>query len=218
MSQQAKNLIAQARTKGWKRLDLGNCNLTNLQTQVPELFELQHLKELVLSNEWWEWNDSTQKWEQKYSKNTGQANKLSQLPQAMAQLKQLKVLVCGGDWNDNWGISDIGVLQSLTQLTTLYLIINQISDIGALQSLTQLTNLDLSNNKISDIGVLKSLTQLTTLDLSVNKISDIGVLKSLTQLTTLDLSVNKISDIGVLQSLTQLTYLKLWSMWYDMKL
>jgi hypothetical protein len=25
MSQQAKNLIAQARTEGWKRLDLGNC-------------------------------------------------------------------------------------------------------------------------------------------------------------------------------------------------
>ncbi len=205
MSQQAKNLIAQARTEGWKRLDLGNCGLTDLQTQVPELFELEQLEELVLSNTWW--NMDKQEWIE--SANTGQANKLSQLPQAMAQLKQLKVLVCGGgelEWQ--WGISDIGVLQSLTQLTTLNLSYNKISDISVLQSLNQLTTLDLGGNKISDISVLQSLNQLTTLQLWDNPISDIGVFKYLYQLTTLDFGGNPISDIGVLQSLTQLTTLE----------
>ncbi|MBP6663929.1 MAG: leucine-rich repeat domain-containing protein [Chitinophagales bacterium] len=225
MSQLAKNLIARARTEGWKRLELGNCGLTDLEAQVPELFELQHLEELVLSNKWWDLDK--QEWIK--SDDMRQANKLSQLPQAMAQLTQLKVLVCGGRWNDIWTISDIGVLKYLTQLTILDLWDNEISDIGVLkkltqltnlalgnnqitnidvlQSLTQLTNLYLSSNKISDIGVLQYLTQLTNLDLGSNKISDIGVLQSLTQLTTLDLSTNRISDIGVLQSLTQLTNL-----------
>ncbi len=205
MSQQAQNLIAQARTEGWKRLELGNCGLTDLEAQVPELFELQQLEELVLSNTWWDMD----KEEEVNSANTGTTNKLSQLPQAMAQLTQLKVLVCEGDWNDGWSISDIGVLQSLTQLTTLSLVGNEISDIGVLQSLTQLTTLSLVGNEISDIGVLQSLTQLSTLNLIGNQISDIGVLQYLTQLTTLHLSNNQISDIDVLQSLTQLTTLDL---------
>ncbi|MEG4344274.1 leucine-rich repeat domain-containing protein, partial [Microcoleus sp. A003_D6] len=104
-------------------------------------------------------------------------------------------------------ISDITPLQSLTNLTHLYLYGNQISDITPLQSLTNLTDLNLYGNQISDITPLQSLTNLTSLHLSNNQISDITPLQSLTNLTSLHLSNNQISDITPLQSLTNLAYL-----------
>ena len=52
MTQTAQQLIAQAKAENWTRLDLGRCGLTDLATQVPELFTLTDLEELVLSNEW----------------------------------------------------------------------------------------------------------------------------------------------------------------------
>ena len=106
MTQQAKQLIAQAKAEGWKRLDLGNCGLTDLKTQVPELFELTDLEELILSSDWWE-NNNQDWW---YSENNGEINSLSELPLAMAQLKQLKVLICGGHYNNKWTISDYSVI------------------------------------------------------------------------------------------------------------
>ncbi len=86
MSHQAKQLIAQAKAEKWTRLDLEKFGLTHLSTQVPELFELTHLEELVLSNEWTEWNEEENKWERKESQNIGEGNKLNELPQAMGRL------------------------------------------------------------------------------------------------------------------------------------
>ncbi|MEG4352489.1 leucine-rich repeat domain-containing protein [Microcoleus sp. LAD1_D3] len=110
----------------------------------------------------------------------------------------------------NTGISDISILGSLTNLSTLSLDCNQNTDISILGSLTNLTTLDLSDNQITDISFLGSLTNLSTLNLNDNKISDISILGSLTNLTTLYLGGNKISDISILGSLTNLTTLHLW--------
>src|SRR5919199_1430007 len=116
-------------------------------------------------------------------------------------------------YNNNQ-ISDIKPLQSLTNLTELYLINNQISDnqisdIKPLESLTNLTVLSLSNNQINDIKPLESLTKLTRLDLHFNEINDIKPLQSLTNLTELGLYDNQISDIKPLASLTNLIALYL---------
>src|SRR5919199_1745682 len=78
-------------------------------------------------------------------------------------------------YNNNQ-ISDIKPLQSLTNLTELYLINNQISD-----------------NQISDIKPLESLTNLTVLSLSDNQISDIKPLASLTNLIALYLGGNPLA-------------------------
>ncbi len=202
MSRKAKQLIARAKAENWKRLDLAYCGLTELDTQVPELFELSQLEELVLSN-------SREVWRYEGSKNTGSANQLEELPTAMAKLKQLKILECRGFIINDNQIRDISVLQFLPQLTALDLYDNQISDISVLQFLTQLTSLNLGGNQISDISVLQFLTQLTSLNLGGNQISDISVLQFLTQLTSLHLYSNQISDISALQFLTQLTSLSL---------
>jgi Leucine-rich repeat (LRR) protein len=205
MSQEAKKLIAQAKAEGWKRLDLGNCGLTDLQTQVPELFELTDLEELVLSNEWWDWDKRI--WVS--SANTEQPNLLREIPEAMAQLRQLKVLRCGGGNDMRWEIRDITALKVLKQLTVLDLGFNQIRDISALRDLTQLIKLDLSFNEINHIEVLQALKQLIVLYLNANQISDISALQTLNQLTVLSLGRNRISDISALCDLKQLFELNL---------
>ena len=57
-------------------------------------------------------------------------------------------------------ICNIESLTELTNVTQLYLGMNDIVDISALSSLTNLTDLDLSYNKISDTKVLSNLTNL----------------------------------------------------------
>ncbi|MEG4027969.1 leucine-rich repeat domain-containing protein [Microcoleus sp. POL8_C6] len=106
-------------------------------------------------------------------------------------------------------MTDISLLGSFTNLTTLSLSYNQITDISFLGSLTNLTTLNLSNNRITDFSFLGSLTNLTTLNLSNNQITDFSFLGSLTNLTTLDLGYNQITDISLLGSFTNLTTLNL---------
>jgi small GTP-binding protein len=106
-------------------------------------------------------------------------------------------------------ISDISVLKDLKNLTTLYLGHNQISDISVLKDLKNLTLLYLSDNQILDISVLNDLKNLNSLYLCHNQISDISGLKDLKNLTTLDLSDNRISDLSGLKDLENLTTLDL---------
>ena len=89
----AKRLIQQAKEQRLTRLDLGRCGLTDLETEIPELFELDWLEELYLSNHWYDY----EKQRHIHSQNEGEDNFLSELPKGIDSLKALKVLVCGGD-------------------------------------------------------------------------------------------------------------------------
>ncbi|MBL7784347.1 MAG: leucine-rich repeat domain-containing protein [Chitinophagales bacterium] len=209
MTQTAKQLIAQAKAENWKRLDLGRCGLTDLEKEVPELFTLTDLEELVLSNEWREWNEGEQKWEGKKSANEEAPNKINQLPEALGKLRKLRVFVCGGKWNERWGIKDINPLSGLKALTTLNLSLNQLTDISGLSGLTALTTLYLRNNQLTDISGLSGLTALTTLDLDSNQLTDVSGLSGLTALTTLDLSHNRLTDVFGLSGLVALATLDL---------
>ena len=209
MSRQAQQLIAQAKAEGWKRLDLGKCDLTDLETQVPELFELTNLEELVLSNVWYEWNEATQKWELKRSSNIGEENYLSKLPKRLSNLKNLKVLICGGSYGNNWEISDYSVVKQLPQLTHLNLCGNKLTKIENLDKLPNLQFLNLSDTKITEIENLDNLPILQELDLSVNEITKLENLDNLSNLQKLDLSWNKIINIENLDNLPILQILDL---------
>jgi GTPase SAR1 family protein len=109
-------------------------------------------------------------------------------------------------------LSDLSLLQHLTQLTQLNLWQNKIKDLNPLQHLVKLTQLDLGGNHgISDLSPLQHLTQLTQLYLLNNQISDLSPLQHLTQLTRLDLRSNKISQITLdfLNCFPELTTLQL---------
>ena len=96
------------------------------------------------------------------------------------------------------GISNLTGLEYATNLTELYLWINNISDISPVTRLTNLTGLSLADNNISDISAVSGLTQLGELNFTGNAISDITPIAGLTQLTTLRLGWNRISDLSPL--------------------
>ena len=215
MSEQAKKLIAQAKAENWKRLDIGNCGLTDLETQVPELFELEGLEELVVSGQWWDMDK--QDWIK--SVNEGKFNKLNQLPPSIARLKQLTTLVCAGlvmeggisSNTKKWTISNFSVLSNLTQLTHLDLSYNQITDLSPLAQIGSLVSIDLSRNHITDLSLipLVGLSNLRQLSLSSNQIADLSHLVGLKSLEQLDLYGNQISDPSPLSGLYNLKQLVL---------
>ena len=106
-------------------------------------------------------------------------------------------------------ITDISVLDGLTNLTDLDLRYNSMTD-ATLSGLTSLTELSLRLNSITDV-TLSGLTSLTTLHLNENSITDTSALSGLTSLTELDLSENSITDISALDGLTSLTGLSLFN-------
>lgn len=120
---------------------------------------------------------------------------------------------------DSNAISNIRLLETLTQLTALSLKNNIIegilyvnsaeNTINPLLGLTELTALYLDDNLISDVTPFEPLTQLTRLSLSGNLITDISLLETLTSLTELGLDRTLITDISPLAALTQLEVLSL---------
>ena len=104
-------------------------------------------------------------------------------------------------------ISDFSVVQHLSQLQDVHLERNQISDVSQFTPLTNLISLELAHNQITDISALQTMTQLQYLKLSYNQISDISSLKNITLAITMDLNNNLISDITSLQNLNNLQVL-----------
>ena len=134
------------------------------------------------------------------------------LTERLGSLTQLTSLNLVGN---EIGAEGAASLAALTQLTSLDLESNQIGDAGAaaLAALTQLTSLNMARNQIGAEGAaaLAALTQLTRLDLRINQIGAEGTaaLAALTQLTRLDLSKNPVVETTSFASLRQLTFLNL---------
>ncbi|HBL8461142.1 TPA: InlB B-repeat-containing protein, partial [Listeria monocytogenes] len=83
---------------------------------------------------------------------------------------------------------DINAVKDLTKLKMLNVGSNQISDISVLNNLSQLNSLFLNNNQLGneDMEVIGGLTNLTTLFLSQNHITDIRPLASLSKMDSAD--------------------------------
>ena len=169
MSELAKQLIKQEKQERTGKLDLGRCGLTDLN-DIPELFELEWLKELILSNRWVDY----EKKEWIESQNKGGKNQLSALPPTLSNLGHLESLRIGGDYDHRWLLSDIRILEKLTSLTNLDLSFNQITDIRFLEKLTSLTNLDLRDNQIKEVQPLIKLGNLRKIVLNNNQITDLS--------------------------------------------
>jgi len=106
-------------------------------------------------------------------------------------------------------IVDIKPLSKFTNLRELNLSRNQITDVQPLSGLTNLRFLTLNSNQISDVKPLSGLTNLTQLFLVRNQIVDIKPLSKFTNLRKLNLSSNQITDVQPLSGLTNLRFLTL---------
>lgn len=190
-----------------KKLDIGNCGIHDL-TVIPELFECKHLEELILSNEWAVYKDGG--WQHQKSHNKGNPNNISFVPDSINELSELKILICGGDWNfsknkkwNRWGISTMAPISKLKKLEYLNLSNNRLKSLSGLNKLTSLTFAHFNNNEISKIESLSDLKNLKELNLSNNEITRVDLLGTLQNIQTLDLHHNYIKDLSPIKNIIE---------------
>jgi len=203
----AVSLIEESLKTKSKRLNLGNCGLRDLEV-IPELFECTHVEELILSNEWAEYENG--KWKKRTSDNKGSRNRISSLSDSIGDLTELRVLICGGDWNENggetwnrWGISSLTPVTRLDKLEYLNLSNNKLTSIVGLSKLNNLKVAHLNNNEISRTETLGNLHFLRELYLSNNKLKVVDFISEIRSLETLDLHHNLIRDLRPIKSLIE---------------
>lgn len=208
MSQLAKELITEAKAENLKTLDLGLCGLTDLDAEVPELFELTNLEELILGDYNQIWTDNERRFViSKNHKNRIDSNQIQCFPKKIENLTKLRKIVCDGLPEINWGISDLSPLKSLENLTELYLSYNSIEYLSALSNFSKLERLDLEGNKISDLSGLAECRNLRCLSLKLNILTDVSALEHLTNLISLLVNKNSISSLNPFCRLENLIYL-----------
>ena len=212
MSELALKLIEEnLRTKN-TRLELGYCDLNDENTAAGTPFDLAlrqctHLQTLIFNNTWSELNEIDEI-VVRTSYNSGSKNGFDTPPPALSALTGLRNLICAGDYDNRWGITNMVFVSDLLNLNQLELSNNKITEIKGLDNLTQLNTLSIRNNQITEIKGLENLTQLNTLSIRNNQITEIKGLENLTQLNSLGISDNQITEIKGLENLTQLNSLK----------
>ena len=172
--EEAVRRIDQAAEEKLTQLDLAGLDLEELP---PEIGKCPPLETLVLREKFYE------------EKRELVRNKLTEFPDAVLQLTNLKILSLS--YNQITSIPD--ALGQLSHLTFLDLGDNQITSIpDALGQLSNLTLVNLSSNQISvipeAIGQLSNLTWLNLLNNQIEKIPE--GLETLPKLETLDLRCN----------------------------
>ncbi len=213
MTTLAQQLIAENQRTQATFLDLGNCGLTELPS---ELLNCTWLEDLNLG--FWYYEEEKQRW--KASKNRGEVNQISCLV-GIERLKKLRILFFHHnrikridpliglanlqilDFNHNL-VSDVSPLSELTTLKSLTFVGNRVIDIAPLQLLVKLQRLNFERNQVSDIAPLQGLSNLQELNFGSNKVADIAPLQGLSNLQELYFGSNKISDIAPLSKLANL--------------
>lgn len=203
----AVSLIEECLKDKSKKLNLGNCGLSDLEL-IPELFECTHIEELILSNEWAEYEN--RKWKKRTSNNKGGRNRIQSLPDSISKLTELRVFICGGDWNENegtvwnrWGITSLAPVTRLNKLEYLNLSNNGLTSIVGLNKLMNLKVAHLNNNEISRTETLKNLRYLRELYLSNNKLKTVDFISEIRNIETLDLHNNLIRDLRPIKSIIE---------------
>jgi GTPase SAR1 family protein len=190
-------------------LDIGKCGLNDdsfiENKQINNaLKKCSHVEILILSNEFKDWYPSKEKWELRKNRKDHDANILGSLPNAIRELKNLKLLMAGGDMLQQWAIKDLDFLGELKALETLILDFNEIESIEPLRELANLKYLNIGFNKVLDLSPLEKLSNLVSLNISNNFVVDISPLKRLKILQYLYLGHNKITDLTSLSLLRNL--------------
>jgi internalin A len=220
MTPEAQKLIAQARAKKSKELDLSNCKLT----QIPELFGLEQLEVLYLTSNKLTRIANLDKLPNLQELNLSK-NKLTQI-ENLDKLPNLQTLFLGANQLtqianldklpnlQRLGLShnqltQIENLDKLPNLQTLYLGGNQLTQIANLDKLPNLQELYLYNNQLTQIANLDKLPNLQTLYLGGNKLTRIANLDELPNLQRLDLGGNQLTQIANLDNLPNLHLLDL---------
>lgn len=207
MNQLATELIklnkqAHLRGEDATTLDLGKCGLSAIP---DELYECKWIKELNVSDKYWDGN--LQK--NIDSKNIGSNNFLTTTPSGLSELANLEKLRIGGDYKNVWPLKDFSFLKNVSSLAYLDLGFNSLNDIHFLSSLRNLRALIIPGNRINKIDESIHLNSLEILDLSSNNLSSVNHLGLFTKLRHLNLRYNSIFRFKFLEPLHNLQNLML---------
>jgi len=179
-------------------LDLGNMGLTDL-SRIPLLFECKHLKKLIISNEYAEYEDE---WIRRTSNNDGLPNNIYFVPVEISKLINLQELIIGGDWKskrrktwNRWRIRTFSVFNKLRNLHILNLSNNLIHGNVILSNFKEIEILHLNNNKITSVKIGSALENVEEVYLSNNLITDISFINFLPNIKTVDFHSNKIQTL-----------------------
>lgn len=201
----ARERIRECKRYEDKKLDLGNCGLTDLSL-LPELFEKNtHIQELILSNHYAMYDNDY--WN-KVESNGLNPNNISFIPNSISNLKALKILIVGGDWKqgkewNRWRLKNVTNLMKLSGLRVLNISNNQIEKLNGLNNLSNLESFHANNNELKKVEDLGELENLKEIYLSNNKLTDVSFLKDLDSVKTIDLHSNNIKDLSPLQNLIE---------------
>lgn len=195
----ARKLVKQNLENKNPELDLGNCCLTDL-SMIPELFDCEHLEILILSNIWPKYSIEKKKWEERKSSNSGLKNKIYNIPETISRLKNLRILICGGDWKteNGWnrgGLRSMANLKYLDKLEILNISNHKISKLTNLRNFKKLKVLHANNNEIESVYSLGTSNVIDQLYLSNNLIKSLKFLRHVKKISALDLHGNKITDL-----------------------
>lgn len=198
MSEMALELIRRAKAEGWKRLDLGNCGIVGA---VPEeIGELEELEELILSDEWWDFEKNN--WSR--SENNGPSNAINRL--AVKMPSNILSIV-----SQNTQIEDLGPLQHLHDLENINFAKSKISTLSPINGLKKVRYLHVAETQISDISPIAGFSEMQILHISRTKVNNLKPLACLNKVSSLYLNDNRIFDITPLGNLKFLKKLYLHS-------
>ena len=194
----ALELIELAKKSQATFLDLGNCSLSSIPS---EIVQLHWLEELNLGSVYWD--DSRNSFAG--TRNDGAANDMSmedftvllQLP----ALRKLSLRTCN--------LKTLEGIGQLTQLHTLSIGQNEVSDISPLANLKGLVVLSLFGNRLEDISPLREMQLLEILSINDNHVVDLSPLKKLHKLRDLHAAGNRIQSVAPLTGLHSLELLNL---------
>lgn len=195
----ARKKISTAKRNKSKSLNIGSCGLTDLSL-LPELFEdNDNLEELIISNQYAKYDSDKDVWTNELT-NGFYKNNIYNIPPEISKLKNLKILIIGGDWRGKdiwfrWRIKNIDFVKQLRKLEILNVSNNMISELPSLSNHKNLKSLHANNNFINKVGLLKEIDTLEEIYLSNNNLTNIKFLKNLKSLKTLDLHNNQINDL-----------------------
>jgi GTPase SAR1 family protein len=196
MSELALKLIAENKKTKAKSLDLGNCGLAEVPEEVGELVWLE---ELILCQDWYEWEKESGDWKgliYRKSINGGVFNRLESLPRFLSNLVELKKIVLSGKPKYRIKVSNLNGLEGCKKLEFIFTRYTSIENIDAICSLKKLKSLDIGHANLSDIvPIVSFLHEIERLDLRHNMISSIDGIEKLKNLKFLNLNGNNITHL-----------------------
>ena len=194
MSDLALHLIAENKRSRDTFLDLHNCDLSEVPTEVGELVWLESL--IVSGTEVAD-----------LAPVVGLSN-LLKLDLRNTKVKSLTLLASLSVLQtldvSNTKVADLAPLAGLVALQVLRLSGTKVRDLSPLASLSALQSLDVSSTEVTDLAPLAGLSNLQKLYVSVTRVTDLAPLVRLSALHELDVRNTQVGDLAPLAVLSAL--------------